>query len=96
MSDSKSTENKRGETMNRGSLSDFLRELDERVWEYERETRRTLDRQIELEQCVYTLLSGKKPTLDNYQSVCKRLDGIKDHLRNPALYELSKKRAGHE
>lgn len=82
--------------MSKGNLAEFLRELDERVWEYERETRRTLDRQIELEQCVYSLLLKKKPTPGDYDSVTKRLEGIKDHLRNPALYELSRRRAGDE
>lgn len=82
--------------MEKGNLSDFLRELDERVWEYERETRRTLDRQIELEQCVYSLLLKKKPTTENYESVYKRLEGIKGHLRNPALCDLSRERAGNE
>jgi len=75
------------------SLKDFLDELDDRVWEYERETRRTLERQIELEQCVYSLLKNKKPTAEQYSSVNKRLQGIKKHLRNPALYELSEKRS---
>lgn len=74
-------------------LDKLLGALNEAVYEYERETRRTLERQIELEQCVYTLLKNKSPTGEQYKSVNKRLDGIKQHLRNPALYDLSAKRS---
>ena len=74
-------------------LEKLLGALNEAVCEYERETRRTLEHQIELEQCVYTLLKNKRPTGEQYKSVKQRLDGIKGHLRNPALYDLSAKRS---
>lgn len=74
-------------------LNSILRALDDEVQSYEQETRRTVERQIELEQCVYALLKNKKPTPEQYIAVNKRLKGIEKHLRNPALYELSEKRA---
>lgn len=74
-------------------LSNILAALNDCVWGFEQETRKTLDRQIELEQCVYSLLQNSKPTKKQYASVFKRLDGIEKHLRNVALHGLAKKRA---
>ena len=74
-------------------LKIILDALHDEVWGFEQETRKTLERQIELEQCVYTLLSNRTPTKEQYESVLKRLDGIERHLRNPALHDLAKKRA---
>jgi hypothetical protein len=68
------------------SIKDFTAELSRRIYKYEEDKTQIIKRQIELEQCIYTLLCKKKPTFKDYNLVAGRLSTIQEELRNPDLY----------
>ena len=68
------------------TLGDFVVELNDRIYDIEKSKEDIIKRQIELEQCVYTLLAHRKPSVSDYSSVVERLAPMQIELRNPDLY----------
>lgn len=75
------------------TLNDFVKALNDKIYENEDRVSEAINRQVILEKCVYGLLSHSKPTDKDYMHVVNNLFTIKEELRNPDLYNRACKRS---